>query len=101
MAEEWSRVGRDDEFSERIRLVEIGRVKVAMARLAGEIYAFNGLCPHSFGPMHRAEVDGTIVTCPLHAWRFDLKQGGREIHDYRALRTYDVKVEGGEVYVRL
>jgi nitrite reductase (NADH) small subunit len=98
---DWSRVGRDEEFSDTIRLVEIGKLKLAMARLDGEIYAFNGLCPHLAGPMHRAEVQGTIVSCPLHAWRFDLARGGREIHDYRPLRTYDVKVEAGEVYVRL
>jgi nitrite reductase/ring-hydroxylating ferredoxin subunit len=101
MTDGWSKVGRDEEFSEKIRLVDIGKLKLAVARLDGEIYAFNGLCPHAFGPMHRAEVEGTIVACPLHAWRFDLKQGGREIHDYRPLRTYDVKVEGGEVFVRL
>lgn len=97
----WSMVGAEADFGEKVKLVEIGKVKVALARLNGEIYAFNALCPHAFGPMHRAEVQGTIVTCPLHAWRFDLKAGGREIHDYRSLRVYDVKIESGEVFVRL
>jgi len=101
MSNEWSKVGAEQDFTEKITLLEIGKAKVGVARLDGEIYAFNGLCPHSAGPMHRAEVEGTVVTCPLHAWRFDLKQGGREIHDYRPLRTYDVKVEGGEVFIRL
>lgn len=101
MSDEWARVGADEEFGEKIKLVEIGKKKIAVARLKGELYAFNGLCPHAFGPMHRAEVDGTIVTCPLHAWRFDVKEGGREIHDYRPLHVYDVKVEAGVVFVRL
>ncbi len=51
--------------------------------------------------MHRAEGEGTIVTCPLHARRFDLQDQGREIHDYRPLRVYEVKVEAGVVFVRL
>lgn len=97
----WSRIGNDSEFDEKIKLVQMGTSKIAVARLEGQLFAFNGLCPHAFGPMHRAEVEGTIVTCPLHAWRFDLQDGGREIHHYRPLSMYEVKVEGGDVYVRL
>ena len=37
--------------------------------------------------MHRAEAEGTIVTCPLHAWCFDLQNEGREIHHYRPLHV--------------
>lgn len=101
MSSEWSRLGTHDEFGDKIKLVEIGKQKIAVARLKGEIYAFNGLCPHAFGPMHRAEVAGTIVTCPLHAWRFELQNQGREIHDYRPLHVYEVKIEAGVVFVRL
>jgi nitrite reductase/ring-hydroxylating ferredoxin subunit len=49
--------------------------------------------------MHRAEVDGAILTCPYHAWRFDLREAGREIHGYRPLSVYEVKVERGDVCV--
>jgi nitrite reductase/ring-hydroxylating ferredoxin subunit len=101
MSNDWVRIGADSEFSETIKLVEIGKNKIAVARLQGELFAFDGLCPHVAGPMHRAEVEGTIVTCPFHAWRFDLKQGGREIHDYRPLSVYQVKVDEGQVHVKL
>lgn len=101
MSESWIRVGAEVEFGEKIKPVEIGKTKIAVARLQGKLFAFDGLCPHAAGPMHRAEVEGTIVTCPFHAWRFELRENGREIHDYRPLTVYELKVEAGEVYVRL
>jgi len=101
MSNGWIPIGADSEFSEKIKLIEVGKNKIAVARLQGELFAFNGLCPHVAGPMHRAEIEGTVVTCPFHAWRFDLKQGGREIHNYRPLSVYELKVDEGEVHVRL
>jgi nitrite reductase/ring-hydroxylating ferredoxin subunit len=49
--------------------------------------------------MERSEIEGAIVTCPLHAWRFDLDNDGTELHGYRGLSTYPVKVKDGRVLV--
>jgi nitrite reductase/ring-hydroxylating ferredoxin subunit len=98
---EWTRLGAVADFGEKITLIELGRNKIAVARMNGELYAFNGVCPHSAGPIHRGEVEGTVVTCPLHGWRFDVRDGGRELHDYRPLKIYEIKIEDGEVHVKL
>ncbi len=98
---EWTRLGSVADFGETITLVELGRSKIAVARMQDELFAFDGLCPHLAGPMHRAELDGTVVTCPLHGWRFDVRDGGRELHDYRPLRVFEIRIEGDEVHVKL
>ena len=95
----WIRLGADTEFASEMRLFQIGRKKVAVARLDGKLYAFDGYCPHVAGPMHRAEVEGTVVTCPFHAWRFDVAAQGRELHGYRPLPVYEIKIERGDVHV--
>lgn len=77
----------------------VGRRQLVVARLNGRLYAFDALCPHAQGPMERSEIEGAIVTCPLHAWRFDLNNAGKELHGYRGLATYPVKVEDGKVLV--
>ena len=46
-------------------------------------------------------VEGAIVSCPLHAWRFDLENDGKELHGYRALTVHALKVADGDVYVSL
>jgi nitrite reductase (NADH) small subunit len=101
MQESWERVGASSEFDGKIKCVSVGKKKLAVMRLEGDLFAFDGLCPHVYGPMHRSEINGTILTCPLHGWRFDLRDGGREIHHYRSLAMYETKVEGEEVYVKI
>jgi len=96
----WIRVGTEEQFADgALHTVSIERQHVVVARLNGRLFAFNALCPHAQGPMERSEVEGAIVSCPLHAWRFNLENGGRELHGYRSLATYRVKVNDGHVLV--
>ena len=97
----WISVGEAEKFPEGLHLVKAGNRMLVVARLDGDLYAFNRLCPHLGGLMERSEVQGAIVACPFHGWRFDLKDGGREIHDYDPLRTYPVKLDNGEVLVEI
>jgi nitrite reductase/ring-hydroxylating ferredoxin subunit len=99
MIEKWVIVGQETEFSDGLRMVLVGSSRFIVARLKGTLFAFDAVCPHASGPMDRAEVDGAIVSCPLHAWRFDLENGGKELHGYRSIAVRDIKVEGGAVYI--
>ncbi len=65
----------------------------------GEIRAFQGVCPHSNTPLNEAEFDGTILTCPLHHWTWDLNSGAPVEPQESALAEYPVKVEDGVVYI--
>jgi nitrite reductase/ring-hydroxylating ferredoxin subunit len=97
--ESWHKVGDEAEFKEGLRLVKANGRKVVIARLEGDLFAFDAFCPHAGGPMELSECEGTVVSCPLHAWRFDLKEGGRELHGYRSLPLKPLKTENGAVYV--
>lgn len=101
MSEKWIRVGQEADFPDGLNTIRVGRRSIVVARLNGRLYAFDALCPHAQGPMERSEVDGAIVSCPLHAWRFDLDNGGRELHGYRSLPTHELKVADGEVLLAL
>lgn len=95
----WHSAGPADSFDEGVHRVTVGEREVVVARLDGELFAFNRLCPHVAGDMDRCEISGTIVTCPFHGWRFDLAAGGKETHGYTALRTYAVRCEDGKLLV--
>lgn len=100
MSEQWLKVGEESEFASGLRTVKVLDRNLVVARLEGRLYAFDALCPHAGGPMGLCEVEGTIVSCPLHAWRFDVSRKGVELHGYRGLACTNVKTEGGGVYVR-
>ncbi len=100
MTEDWLKVGDEAQFEHGLHLVKVNGRKVVIGRLDGALHAFDALCPHAGGPMELAECEGAIVSCPLHAWRFDLRNGGRELHGYRSLALREVKTEQGAVFIR-
>ena len=101
MEKRWIAVGATDSFPEGVHLTKASNRPIVVARLDGELYAFSKSCPHVGGNMERCEVVGTIISCPFHAWRFDLKNSGSEIHGYEALRVFAVRENDGEIFVAL
>jgi len=49
--------------------------EIALFKIDGKIYAINNSCPHEGGPLGEGKVEGCTVTCPLHAWEFNVKTG--------------------------
>ncbi len=78
-----------------------GTVVVAMCRVGDEYLAVASACPHAGGPLGEGELDGADIVCPLHGWSFDARSGACHVSDDVSLPTYETRVEGGEVWVRL
>jgi nitrite reductase/ring-hydroxylating ferredoxin subunit/uncharacterized membrane protein len=55
--------------------VEVEGRKVLLHRAGGQLYALDNLCSHAGALLSRGQVDGCVVTCPLHGSRFDLRDG--------------------------
>jgi NAD(P)H-dependent nitrite reductase small subunit len=80
------------------RQVTVGGKDVALFNVGGTVYALDNTCPHRGGPLAEGEIEGCAVTCPWHAWTFDLKTG-ESLTDDLKVACYEVKVEGGAVLV--
>jgi nitrite reductase (NADH) small subunit len=82
------------------RLVKTAAGCLAVFRTADDqVFALQDRCPHKGGPLSEGIVHGTSVTCPLHAWVFDLNTGQAQGADEGAVATFAVKVEGGRVWL--
>ena len=76
--------------------------RVCLVNRAGEVSALGDVCPHQAFPISAGQLldDGT-VECVWHGARFDCRSGAvREGPATDDLPTYEVRVEGGEIYVR-
>ncbi len=80
-------------------IVRAGRHEVAIFDVGGELRAYENCCPHQGGPIGEGVVDGDTVTCPWHAWSFDLRDGKLTLGDFAALRRFELRVEAGAIYV--
>ncbi|MCE9625577.1 MAG: Rieske 2Fe-2S domain-containing protein [Deltaproteobacteria bacterium] len=74
---------------------------VSIFNVAGEFYATQGKCPHRGGPLDEGELEGQVVTCPWHAWRFDVCTGINADNPHSKLVVYPVKLEGDDVLVEM
>ena len=67
----------------------------------GNFYSMDNSCKHAGGPLSQGKLDGEIVTCPLHKWKFNIKTGLCENVKNIKQETFDVKVEGNYVFVKI
>ena len=80
------------------QLVAVDGKEIALFNVDGTFYALDNECPHRGGPLGEGDLEGCIVTCPWHAWQYDVRTG-ESITDDLTVARYDVKVEGGDVLV--
>lgn len=56
--------------------VKVAGDKLLLARRDdGSIAAFPAACPHLGQPLRKAELDGAVITCRHHRYRYDLTDG--------------------------
>lgn len=88
----------DDIPCQGARVVKTPVGCIAVFRTADDrVFALEDRCPHKGGPLSEGIVHGTSVTCPLHAWVFDLTTGLAQGADDGSVRTFAVRTEGGRV----
>ena len=96
------RVCRAEDLKPGMALrVETDVEPVAVFNVDGEFYATQGHCLHLKGPLGEGSVDDHVLTCPWHGWQYDVRTGENEFDRAIQLRTYEVRVEDGEVKIAL
>lgn len=97
----WIAVGSLTDIPQRgARCTDTPRGRVAIFRTGDDrIFAIDDRCPHKGGPLSQGIVHGASVTCPLHNWVISLETGLAEGADEGCVRTVNVKVEGGTVFI--
>ena len=87
--------------------VEVHGVWIALFNVDGSFYAIDNTCPHAGGPLGEGHLDGRVVECPWHGWRFNVQTGERPENpeDHRRLlsrpnrRESDASSPAGELQV--
>jgi nitrite reductase (NADH) small subunit len=97
----WTDIGALDDIPRQgARLLKTAFGCVAVFRTATDrVYALDDRCPHKGGPLSEGIVHGEAVTCPLHAWVFDLNTGTAQGADEGQIATYPVRLDGTRVLI--
>lgn len=111
-------IGSPSDFAEgTVTVTQVGKQEIGVIRWDGALFAVRNVCPHQSGPVCSGQLlplltapqAGTagltrdarrpVLTCPWHAWEFDLHTGRALWNARYRLRTYPIEVHDGRVLV--
>ena len=82
--------------------IELEGQKIVLAHVGERVFALHDQCTHEEFPLSSGELVGQQITCVLHGARFDLETGApRALPAVRPVKTYEARVEGEEIQVRV
>jgi 3-phenylpropionate/trans-cinnamate dioxygenase ferredoxin component len=82
--------------------VDLGDIPVAVVNSDGDFYAIYDVCSHEEVPLSEGDIEGTTIECWLHGSCFDLATGRPTgLPATKPVPVYPVKIDGGDVFVRL
>ena len=83
------------------QVVDAAGRTLALFNVDGRFYAVDNACAHRGGPLGEGDLEGTIVRCPWHAWRWDVTTGANVNNPAVRVACFRVTVEDGAVLVDL
>ena len=77
------------------------KLRIAVARVGGRLYAFDDLCTHARCPLSGGLLTGTTAMCQCHGSRFDVTTGAVVNGPATdALTVYEVQAVDGHIQIR-
>jgi nitrite reductase/ring-hydroxylating ferredoxin subunit len=94
------RAAKKDEVPDgTIREFQLDGRTVAVANVAGRLYAIDNTCLHRGGPLGQGELEDRVVTCPWHGWQYDVTTGKVTANPAVGVKTYPVELRGDDIFV--
>lgn len=79
----------------------LGERVICIANVNGTVTAMDNVCLHRGGPLGQGVIDRGKLVCPWHGWEWD-PQTGQAVHNPAAkLMVYSLKMENGDVMIKL
>jgi nitrite reductase/ring-hydroxylating ferredoxin subunit len=89
----------DDLPPGRGTVVTVANKDVALFNVDRTVYAMDDACRHQGGSLGCSRLDGRVVTCASHGWRYDVTTGSTLHVPGYGVATYPVKIENGRIMV--
>jgi nitrite reductase/ring-hydroxylating ferredoxin subunit len=97
------KIAKVNDFQDKhIKSYSIMGKKIGLVRQSdGGFFAIEVGCKHQGADLTEGPIEGLIVTCPRHHWKYDLSTGMCLNHESTHLRRHALKIENGNIFVSL
>ncbi|MFD6199136.1 glutamate synthase-related protein [Mycobacteriaceae bacterium NPDC060252] len=79
--------------------VEVGGVDIVLVRRRDGVSALHGRCAHRGALMGDGRVEGDLLICGVHGWRYEVDTGVSPVNPAVALARFPSWISSGSVYV--
>ena len=91
----------DDLKNGEGKVMDVNGEAIALFKIDGKFYAINNTCLHRGGPLGEGFLEGDIVTCPWHGWKYNVATGVNPAMPSMKVQTYSVTVQGNDIMVEV
>ena len=84
-----------------MKLVSVEGSPVLLIKQSSQIFAIDNRCPHMGCAFSGGTLDGFLIVCPCHDWRFDLRTGKYQDEPSFKLTKYNLKIKSGKIWIQL
>ena len=81
------------------RAFEVGNRVIAVFRRGDEYFAIDDFCPHQGASLAGGRIEGCMVACPWHYWRFDVTDGRWLDCPRIKIDTFALRLVGDDIQV--
>ena len=97
---EYVEVGRQEEVPPgKGTVFRVADKELAIFNVDGTFYAMDNTCLHEGLSLGTSRLDGKVVTCRGHGWRYDVTTGNTLHVPGYGVATYPVKLVDGKIMV--
>jgi nitrite reductase/ring-hydroxylating ferredoxin subunit len=73
--------------------------EVAIFNVDGAVYAMEDSCLHKGASLGTGKLEGNVVTCRAHGWRYDVTTGSTMNVPGYGVASYPAKIENGKILI--
>lgn len=83
------------------KTVEVAGSSLALYNVGGRVHATDNTCPHRGGPLGEGVLSGGVITCPWHAFEYEVGSGTCLTNPNLRINCFPVKQEGQDILVQV
>ena len=84
-----------------MKMVTVSGKHILLARIGDEVYGISHICPCMKCDLAQGKLEGYIVICHCHGWKFDVRTGVYLRTKQKLLTTYRCKIENEKIHVEI
>jgi nitrite reductase/ring-hydroxylating ferredoxin subunit/multimeric flavodoxin WrbA len=74
------------------------KIEIAVFNVDEKYYGISNICQHKGGPLSKGLIEGNVVTCPWHGWKYSVVDGKSSHKGGDSVDSYEIKLVDNKIY---